>query len=577
MRVANAIRSQLRRVGSMSSPRTSSRSVDDAALSSSQAGKQRLRLTRFLLASAFSVVYLLVLALFNIRGTLDTATLVEASAIVAVLISVFFGVFRLGFNLRFADPSLTAFQMLAAVLTMLFVVYRAPETRLVFATFFFVALMFGMLRSSARQLTILGVVSLALFAVVMLVRYAGNHDLETLHIDLLQLCVTALALPWFLFIGSRVKQLKEADRRKDEFLATLAHELRNPLAPIRTGIHILRMTGADSNARPVLPMMERQLQHLTRLLDDLLDVSRITRGKISLRMERIDLRHVVQAAVDTSRPAIEEMRHDFAASLPDEPLWVDGDSVRLAQVLANLLSNSAKYTPEGGRIALSAERRGDEIEVCVRDDGYGIPPERLESIFDMFTQLEGPFAKHASGLGIGLSLAKGLVTLHRGTIEARSDGLGRGSEFRVRLPAGSKRADDDASAVAGEQAAPVKWKMLVVDDNHDVAASLAMFLELMGHDVRVAHDGESAIELAEQFRPQTIFLDLGMPGMDGYEACSRIRNAVWGKNIRLIAITGWGQEEDRRKSAMAGFDLHLVKPVDPGTLEQLLQDSRRAA
>ena len=575
MRIADALRSQLRRVGSVASRRPSSHSIDDAESSSSEQSKQRLRLTRFLLASAFSVVYLLVLALFHMRGTIDTATFFEASAIVAVLIVMFFGIFRLGLNLRFADPSLTAFQMLAAVLTMLFVVYRAPETRLVFATFFFVALMFGMLRSSARELTVLGVVSLALFAVVILVRYAGNHDVQTLHLDLLQLCVTALAFPWFLFIGSRVKRLKEADRRKDEFLATLAHELRNPLAPIRTGIHILRMTGADSKARPVLPMMERQLQHLTRLLDDLLDVSRITRGKISLRVERIDLRHVVQAAVETSRPAIEEMHHELKASLPGEPLWADGDSVRLAQVLSNLLSNAARYTPEGGRIALNAERRGDEIEVSVTDNGYGIPRERLESVFDMFTQLESPHA-HSGGLGIGLSLAKGLVTLHRGTIEARSEGPGCGSEFRIRLPGGSTRVGDASSGVKG-LAVPARFKMLVVDDNHDVASSLAMFLELMGHDVRVAHDGEKAIELAEEFRPQTIFLDLGMPGMDGYEACRRIRDATWGKTIRIIAISGWGQEEDRRKSAVAGFDMHLVKPVDPETLERLLHDARRAA
>ncbi len=571
MRIANAFRSQLGGVRLASWLRSSPDAVREVAFSSREETRQRLRLKRFLLASGSSIVYLLVLAVFTVHGNVDLATLVQGSTIVVVLIVAFYVIFRLGINLRFADPSLTAPQVLAAVFTMLFVVYRAPETRVVFATFFFVALMFGMLRSSARQLTILGVVSLASYAAVTLGRFAENHDGEMLRSDMLQLCVTALAFPWFILIGSRAKQLKEADRRKDEFLATLAHELRNPLAPIRMGIHILRVTGADSQSRPVLPMMERQLSHLTRLLDDLLDVSRITRGKIALHAERIDLRHAIQAAVETSRPLIEEMRHAFTASLPDEPLWVDADPVRLAQVLSNLLSNAAKYTPEGGRIALKAERRGDDIEVCVSDNGFGIPRERLESIFDMFTQLESPVARPAGGLGIGLSLAKGLVLLHRGAIEARSEGPGRGSEFRVRLPAGSMRAEDPPTAT-NEPAAQDKLKVLIVDDNRDVAASLATFLQLIGHDVRVAHDGEKALQLAEEFHPQTMLLDLGMPGMDGYEACRRIRKAAWSRNMRLIAITGWGQDEDRRKSADAGFDVHLVKPVNPEALAHLLRD-----
>ena len=577
MGIANGFRSRFARVGLAGGPRSSLDDSGKVESSGREEARQRLRLNRFLLASAFSIVYLLVLVLFNLQGKVDAATLAEASAIVVILIGAFFVVFRLGLNLRFADPSLTALQVLASVFTMLFVVYRAPETRLVFATFFFVALMFGMLRSSVRQPTILGVVSLAAFAIATLARYAGNHDVETLRVDMLQLCVSAVALPWFLFIGSRVKRLREADRRKDEFLATLAHELRNPLAPVRMGIRILRMTGAQAEAQPVLGMMERQLQHLTRLLDDLLDVSRITQGKIALHIERVDLRRVVDAAVETSRPAIDEMHHAFSASVPDEPLWIDGDAVRLAQVLSNLLMNAARYTPEGGRIALSARRCGDDVEISVRDNGYGIPRERLGSIFEMFTQLESPLAKHVRGLGIGLSLARGLVALHRGTIEARSEGPGRGSEFTVRLPAGPTRADD-AHAVANEPVAPApQRRMLVVDDNRDAASSLAMFLQLMGHDVRVAHDGEKAIEIAEEYRPQTVFLDLGMPGTDGYEVCRRIRNASWGRNVRLIAITGWGQEEDRRKSAAAGFDVHLVKPVDPEALEDLLRDPRKAA
>jgi CheY-like chemotaxis protein len=225
---------------------------------------------------------------------------------------------------------------------------------------------------------------------------------------------------------------------------------------------------------------------------------------------------------------------------------------------------------------LKAQRRGDDIEVCVVDNGCGIPRERLDSIFDMFTQLDGPVAKWGGGLGIGLALAKGLVTLHRGTVDAHSDGPGRGSEFRVRLPAGFTRIDDPPT-LTNEPAVQVKRKVLVVDDNADVTASIAMFLQLMGHEVRAANDGENAVRLAEEFRPQTVLLDLGMPGIDGYEVCRRIRNAAWGRNMRLIAITGWGQDEDRRKSAMAGFDMHLVKPVNPETLGQLLSESRPAA
>jgi signal transduction histidine kinase/CheY-like chemotaxis protein len=538
--------------------------------------RQQLRLNRFLLASGFSTVYLLELLLFHAQGRVDTATLIEACVIVATLVVAFFAVFRLGLNLRFPDPSLTALQLLAAVFTMLFVVYRAPETRAIFATFFLVALMFGMLRARAAHLAMLGVVSLALYAAVTLGRYADRHDAEVLRSDLLQLGVTALALPWFLFIGSRIKRLREADRRKDEFLATLAHELRNPLAPIRAGIHILRLTGAESPAQPVLPMMERQLQHLTRLLDDLLDVSRITRGRITLDRQRIDLRQVVHAAVETSGPLIDEMHHAFTLSLPDEPLWVDGDAVRLAQVFANLLGNAARYTPEGGRIALVAERCGEAIEIRVRDNGCGIPRERLGSIFEMFTQLDFGQARHDRGLGIGLALAKGLVALHHGTIEARSEGVGRGAELRVRLPAGPTRVADSPGAPQ-EATTQAKRKVLVVDDNRDVAASLAMLLQLMGHDVRVAHGGEKAIELAEDFRPQTIFLDLGMPGMDGYEVCRRVRSSVFGKQMRLVAVTGWGQDEDRRKCALAGFDLHLVKPVDPQALTELMREPRQAA
>jgi signal transduction histidine kinase len=529
---------------------------------------QRLRFRRFLLASTFSALYLVVLAIFYTQDKIDRETLFAASAIVATAILGFFTLFRLGLNLRFPDPSLTGLQFLAAVFTMLFVLYRAPDTRLVFAAFFFVALMFGMLRSSGRQLTVLGSVSLACFALVTWRRYAGDNDIEMLRLDLLQLIVMAITFPWFVFIGRRVTRLREKDRRKDEFLASLAHELRNPLAPIRTGIQILRMTGAESHSKAVLSMMERQLQHMTRLLDDLLDVSRISLGKIALHIERIDLRHPVQAAVEASRPLIEEMGHEFIVSVPDEPAFLNADPVRFAQILSNLLNNAARYTPPGGRIALKAEHNDDEVAVSVTDNGIGIPAESLDSIFEMFTQIGSPALHSRGGLGIGLSLVKGLVTLHGGTIEVSSEGTGRGSEFRVRLPTRLTRPVE-SGAPASTAEARQKLKILVVDDNRDAASSLSMLLELLGHQVRIACDGEKAVQLADEFRPRMVLLDLGMPKVDGYEACRRIRGHPWGADMTLIAVTGWGQDDDRRKSAAAGFDGHLVKPVSPETLAQL--------
>ena len=529
---------------------------------------QRLRFRRFLLASTFSALYLVVLAVFHTQGKLDRETLFQACAIVAAAILAFFALFRLRLNLRFSDPSLTGYQFLAAVFTMLFVMYRAPDTRLAFAAFFFVALMFGMLRSSGTPLTILGSIALACFAIITWLRYAIDQDGETLRLDLLQLVVMAITFPWFVFIGRRVTRLSEADRRKDEFLASLAHELRNPLAPIRTGVQILRMTGVESSSQTVLPMMERQLQHMTRLLDDLLDVSRISRGKIALRCERIDLRNVVEEAVEASRPLIEQMGHALTVSVPSEPAFLTADPVRFAQILSNLLNNAAKYTPPGGRIVLKAEHHGDEVEVSVADNGIGIPRESLESIFELFTQVGSQSSRAQGGLGIGLSLARGLVALHGGTIEARSEGPGRGSEFRVRLPTLLTRETESAEPAIPAQAGR-RLKILVVDDNRDAAASLAMLMELIGHEVKVVYDGESAVRLADEFRPQMVLLDLGMPNVNGYEACRRIRNNAWGAEMTLIAVTGWGQEEDRRRSAAAGFDGHLVKPVSPEALEQL--------
>ena len=528
---------------------------------------QRLRFRRFLLASTFSTLYLIVLAVFYTQGEVDGETLVQASVIVTVAILVFFVLFRSGLNLRYPDPSLTELQFLAAVSTMLFVVYRAPDTRVAFAAFFFVALMFGMLRSSGTQLSVLGFISLACFALMAGLRFFNNEDVEMLRLDLLQLLVMTVTFPWFVFIGRRVTRLREADRRKDVFLASLAHELRNPLAPIRTGVAILRMTGAESQSQTVLAMMERQLQHMARLLDDLLDVSRISRGKIELHYERVDLRQVIDAAVEASRPLIEQMGHEFSVAIPAKPTFLNADPVRFAQIVSNLLNNAAKYTPSGGRIALKVEHRGHEVEVSVTDNGAGIPAESLESIFQMFTQI-GNQSNAQGGLGIGLSLARGLVALHGGTIEAHSEGLGRGSEFLVRIP--TRSTIDTDLPITVSASTPKRMKILVVDDNHDAASSLSMLLELKRHDVRTAYDGDSAVQLADSFRPHIVLLDLGMPKMSGYEACRRIRDQAWGAQMTLIAVTGWGQEDDRRKSAAAGFDGHLVKPVDPETLEEEL-------
>ena len=542
-----------------------------------EALKQRLRLRRYLQASAFSLLYLVVLAIFHGQGKVDRATLLEACALVAGLIAVFFVLFRSGINQRFRDPSLTAMQVLASVATMLFVFHEAPDTRLVFSAFFFVALMFGMLRANRTQLTVLGCVSLAAFGIVAWVRYLAAGDAEVLRLDLLQLVVTAVAFPWFVFIGGRVKVLREAGRRKDDFLATLSHELRNPLSPIRAGIHILRLPDGPSQAPTVLPMMERQLQHLTRLLDDLLDASRIARGKFALQPEPVDVAEVVQAAVEANRTLMEQMRHELTVSLPREPLRLEADPVRLAQVFSNLLNNAAKYTPPGGRIALSAERAGDVIEVAVTDNGVGIAREHLASIFDLFTQLEGHASKAQGGLGIGLALVQGLVALHGGAVEARSGGPGTGSTFIVRLPARRAPAKAAPEALPGtrpERRRVERQRVLVVDDTPDVAATLSTVAQLLGHEVRVAYSGADALALAATFRPQTILLDLGMPGVDGYDVCRRIRAEPWGVDVGMVAVTGWGQEEDRRLTAAAGFDAHLVKPVAPGTLVELLGDLR---
>jgi CheY-like chemotaxis protein/two-component sensor histidine kinase len=311
---------------------------------------------------------------------------------------------------------------------------------------------------------------------------------------------------------------------------------------------------------------------MVRLIDDLLDVSRITRGKLRLRRERVELASVVQSAVESSRPLIEASGHRLTVALPPEPLLLDADPTRLAQVYSNLLTNAAKYTDRGGHIRLAAERRAGEVVVSVKDTGIGIAAEHLPRLFEMFSQAVTALERSQGGLGIGLSLVKGLVELHGGSIEARSEGLGKGSEFVVRLPVGDDTpAPRSPPGDGGEKGTPrSRRRILIADDNRDAADSLAMMLRLAGHHVHAVHDGQEAVEAAGWFRPEVALLDIGMPRLNGYEACRRIRVEPWGKNTVLVAITGWGQEEDKRRATEAGFDEHLTKPVEPAALERLL-------
>jgi PAS domain S-box-containing protein len=372
-------------------------------------------------------------------------------------------------------------------------------------------------------------------------------------------------------------ELRDADRRKDEFLATLAHELRNPLAPIRNSLQVLKMPRVDALiAQKSREMMERQVQHLVRLVDDLLDVSRVMRGKIEMRKEWVELASIVARAVETAQPLIEAQRHELAISLPAEPLLLDADPIRLAQVISNLLTNAAKYTEANGTIRLSAQREDDMVVLRVQDTGIGIAPDMLPHIFDLFVQADYAATRSQGGLGIGLTLVKSLVEMHKGTINARSDGLGKGSEFVVRLPLSAvKREQTNEKADAPTSPASHSGnRILVVDDNKDAADSLALLLRLQGHDVRTAHSGIEALETAATYQPGMIILDIGMPGMDGYEVARRLRQQPHLKNVLLAALTGWGQQEDRRRSAEAGFDYHLVKPPEPKTLENLLMELR---
>ncbi|MCW2275083.1 response regulator [Rhodoblastus acidophilus] len=374
---------------------------------------------------------------------------------------------------------------------------------------------------------------------------------------------------------TRLKQaedaLREADRRKDEFIAMLAHELRNPLAPLKTGLALLRSGVDRAKAARLHDTMARQVDHLVRLVDDLLEVARFSRGLIELRRESIDLAQVVDDAVAASQPLMAERQNALTRSLAPEPLPLDADPTRLAQVLTNLLNNAAKFTPSGGRIEIATRREAGDAVVSVRDNGAGIPSEKLGCIFELFTQLDSGDASHGGGLGIGLAMVRKLVEMHGGRVEVFSEGLGRGSEFIVRLPL----AQTNAPRVEPTASAPAhvaRRRILVVDDSRDIADVLVMLLETLDEDVRVAYDGQSALELVAAFKPEIVFLDIGMPEMDGYETARRIRQLPEGKRMFLIALTGWGQEQDRRRTREAGFDEHLVKPVNFEQVQALLAE-----
>lgn len=366
------------------------------------------------------------------------------------------------------------------------------------------------------------------------------------------------------------EMLRENDRRKDEFLATLAHELRNPLAPIRNSLHILRLTsGGEPASEQVCDTIERQVGHLVRLVDDLLEVSRITRGKVELRLEPVEIAAVIRSAVEASRPLIDASDHQLAISLPSEPLVVQGDSVRLSQVFANLLNNASKYMNRGGQIWLSVRRIDGEVQVSVRDTGVGIEPGMLEHIFKMFAQVDRSKRQAQGGLGIGLTLVKSLVEMHGGSVEARSEGLDRGSEFLIRLPLCKTANVVQRSAPSVRESTLPSLRVLVVDDNRDAATTLGMLLKLLGADVLIVNDGLSALEAVNSYQPAVVFLDIGMPGMDGNEVARRIREQPEHQHLTLVALTGWGQQEDRRLSSESGFDHHMLKPADIATLKKL--------
>ena len=370
--------------------------------------------------------------------------------------------------------------------------------------------------------------------------------------------------------------LREGDRRKDEFIAILAHELRNPLAALCIGLEVMKTLEADpTRLREIRGMMERQSRQLVAMIDDLLESSRITHGKLELRNSRVSLAEIVENSIETARPVIDQGRHQLSVEISDEKLEAEGDPHRLVQVLSNLLNNAAKYTPEGGRITLKLQRHGEQALLAVKDSGIGIPAPMQGKIFEMFGQLGPTLDRGAPGLGMGLTLSKRLTEMHGGTIEVHSEGQGKGSEFRVHLPLAGEAEEGTATAeepYAGDPASTIRRRVLIVDDNADLAQMLCILIENLGNHVRTAADGAQAIAIAPDFLPDIVFMDLGMPRMNGYDAAAHIRRQSWGKDMVLVALTGWGQEEDRQRIRQAGFNCHLVKPANVDRLRQLLAD-----
>jgi PAS domain S-box-containing protein len=372
------------------------------------------------------------------------------------------------------------------------------------------------------------------------------------------------------------KRLNEMDRRKDEFLATLAHELRNPLAPLRNGLQLLKLAKDDpALIERTRNMMDLQLAQMVRLIDDLLDVSRINNDRLDLNKEVTSLDKIIRQAVETSQPLLDALQHNLSIDLPRHEVVLEADVVRLTQVFANLLNNAAKYTPRGGTISIEGRHQGRDMSVSITDNGIGIPKEMLPKVFDMFVQVDKSLERAQGGLGIGLSLVKRLVELHGGTVEGQSKGLGAGSKFVVRLPAAldSEAVDSSTLEATTPEQSNVR-RILVADDNEDAAMSLALILSMLGHETRTARNGLEALDIAEQFQPDVVLLDIGMPKLNGYETARRLRAKPDGDELLLVALTGWGQESDRLRSTDAGFDSHLIKPVDVAKIQQLLTEKR---
>jgi len=374
---------------------------------------------------------------------------------------------------------------------------------------------------------------------------------------------------------STLAKVQRESQSKDEFLAMLAHELRNPLAPIRTGLQVLRLNPGEEAAERTREMMDRQIAHMVRLIDDLLDVSRVSRGKIELKKELLDLKTIVGLAVETSLPLIEAGRHDLSVQLPPEPLPIEADPTRMGQVFSNLLNNAAKYTPDGGRLALTARRIGGEVVVTVTDNGVGIPGALLPQVFEMFSQVGRNLDRAQGGLGIGLTLVRRLTEMHGGTVTAESPGTGRGSSFTVRIPLAVQAPAADLEPPHGVVASDTaqQLRVLIVDDNVDGAQTLSLLVGMHGHETALAHNGPDALKVIGRFRPELAFVDIGLPGLNGYELARRVRaNEIDGpgRPMMLVALTGWGSEDDKARAAAAGFDRHLTKPVDPHEVEALL-------